>query len=273
MKQPEIRAKLQAGHLALREMAGAMRDRRLWAVILAVLLLVALAGPFYTLDKLALPARIAYWGFVGIPGALMIWALNRLIEAICPPHWPRAGIGAMAGALGILPVTGLVGLGMWIAGLDLPPSGVFGLLPYVAPTAIGISVLVQLVMPEAERARRAPAPEAATGLFARLPADLGRDIIAVQAQDHYVKVFTPLGNRLVLMRMSDASDDLGGLNGMQIHRSWWVNIGHVTGLEKPPQGGPRLMLRNGMTLPVPRSRVAAVKRALAERQTFSTAKD
>ena len=75
------------------------------------------------------------------------------------------------------------------------------------------------------------------------------------------------------MRMSDASDDLGGLNGMQIHRSWWVNIGHVTGLEKPPQGGPRLMLRNGMTLPVPRSRVAAVKRALAERQTFSTAKD
>lgn len=85
MKQPEIRAKLQAGQLALREMVGAMRNRRLWAVILAVILLVALAGPFYTLDALALPARVAYWGFVGVPGALMIWAMNRLIEAICRP--------------------------------------------------------------------------------------------------------------------------------------------------------------------------------------------
>jgi hypothetical protein len=273
VKRPEIRAKLQAGQLALREMAGAMRDRRLWGVILAVVLLVALAGPFYTLDGLALPARIAYWGFVGVPGALLIWALNRLIEATCPTDWPRAGIGAVAGALGILPVTGLVALGMWLAGLALPPSGVVGLLPYIAPTAIGISVLVQLVMPVRDQARRAAAPDGAAGLFARLPPELGRDIIAVQAQDHYVKVFTPLGSRLVLMRMSDASGDLGGLNGMQIHRSWWVSIGHVLSLEKPAGGGPRLTLRNGITVPVPRSRVVAVRRALAARRAIEAAGD
>jgi DNA-binding LytR/AlgR family response regulator len=123
-------------------------------------------------------------------------------------------------------------------------------------------------MPVRDQARRAAAPDGAAGLFARLPPELGRDIIAVQAQDHYVKVFTPLGSRLVLMRMSDASDDLGGLNGMQIHRSWWVNIGHVLSLEKPAGSGPRLTLRNGITVPVPRSRVVAVRRALAARQAI-----
>lgn len=273
MKQPEIRAKLQAGQLALREMVGAMRNRRLWAVILAVILLVALAGPFYTLDALALPARVAYWGFVGVPGALMIWAMNRLIEAICPPGWPRAAIAAAAGALGIVPMTGLVAVGMWLAGLALPPSGVIGLLPYIAPTVIGISMLVQLVMPVRNQTLRGKAPETASGLFARLPPELGRDIIAVQAQDHYVKVFTPLGNRLVLMRMGDASDDLDGLNGMQIHRSWWVNIGHVLSLEKSAGGGPRLLLRNGITVPVPRSRVVAVRRALAARRAIKAVGD
>lgn len=273
MKRLEIRAKLQAGQLALREMAGAMRDRRLWGVTLAVVLLVALAGPFYTLDALALPARIAYWGFVGVPSALMISALNRLIEAICRPGWPRAAIGAVAGTVGIVPVTGLVAVGMWLAELALPPSGVVGLLPYTAPTVIGISVLVQLVMPVRDQTLRATAPDAAAGLFARLPPELGRDIIAVQAQDHYVRVYTSLGNRLVLMRMSDASDDLGGLNGMQIHRSWWVNIGHVLSLEKPAGGGPRLTLRNGITVPVPRSRVVAVRRALAARQAIAAVGD
>ncbi len=263
VKQPGMRAKLAEGRFALREMTASLRDRRVWAVILGVVLLVAVAGPFYTLDSLGLAGRIAYWGLVGVPAALMMWALNALMGALCPPHWPGAMVAALAGALGVLPVMILVAASMALAGLALPPTGLAGLFPYVAPTVIGISVLVGLLLPAKKDKAPAAVPAASTGLFSRLPPELGRDIIALQAQDHYVSVSTTKGSHLVLMRMSDAAEDLAGLAGMQVHRSWWVNLRHVSGYEKTGAGGMRLVLRNGDRAPVPRSRVAEVKQALA----------
>lgn len=231
-----------------------------WAVILGVVLLVAVAGPFYTLDNLSLAGRIFFWGLVGVPATLMMWAINRLVAVFCPQHWPGAAIGAIAGVLGVLPLMLLVTASMWMAGLSLPASGFLGLLPYVAPTVIGISVLVHLLLPVPDR-KQPPARQAsATGLFARLPPELGRDIIAVQAQDHYVSVSTTKGSSLILMRMSDATEDLAQLAGMQNHRSWWVNMRHVTGLEKPETGTTKLILRNGARVPVPKARLAEVKR-------------
>lgn len=262
-KRPGLRAKLAEGRFALREMIPALRDQRVWAVILGVVLLVALAGPFYTLDNLGLAGRIAYWGLIGIPGALMMWAVNILVGTLCPPRWPGAVVGALAGALGILPLMILIAAGMALVGLDMPTAGFAGLFPYVAPTVIGISVLVQLLLPVTRKEPAAAGCGPSPGLFARLPPELGRDIIAVQAQDHYVRVSTPRGSHLILMRMSDAAKDLASLGGMQIHRSWWVNLEHASGLEKPESGGTRLVMRNNIRVPVPRSRVPEVRRALA----------
>ena len=187
----------------------------------------------------------------------------RAVEAV------TAGIAFLgAGAIfrsgaGVQGLT--TGAGMWLAGLNLPASGFAGLLPYVAPTVIGISVLVRLLMPAAAGASAVAKPDAATGLLARLPPELGRDIIAVQAQDHYVNVSTTNGSGLVLMRMSDATDALRHLAGMQIHRSWWVNLGHVCDLEKTGSGSAILVLRNGLRVPVPKSRLSEVRRAIAAR--------
>ena len=226
-------------------------------------MLVALAGPFYTLEMMGLAGRIAYWTLIGVPGALMMWAINSMLGALCPPHWPNLAVGALAGVLGILPLMMLVATGMWLAGMDMPPVGFPGLFPYVAPTVIGISVLVQLLLPSKPETPVTAGSGASSGLFARLPAELGRDIIALQAQDHYVNVTTTQGERLILMRMSDAAADLAGLQGMQIHRSWWVNLRHAAGLERTDTGAVRLVLRNGIRAPVARSNVPEVKRAQA----------
>ncbi len=262
-KRPGLLVKLTEGRLALREMTPALRQPRVWAIILGVVLLVALAGPFYTLDSLGLVQRIAYWGLIGIPGALMMWALNVLVGTLCPPHWPGAVVGALAGVAGILPLMILTATGLALVGLGLPGAGLAGLFPYVAPTAVGISVLVRLLQPNANSRPVATGSAPSTGLFARLPPELGRDIIAVQAQDHYVRVSTPRGNHLVLMRMSDAAEDLAGLGGLQLHRSWWVNLRHASGLEKSANGRAQLLLRNNIRVPVPRARVSEVRRALA----------
>lgn len=160
------------------------------------------------MDSLDRAGRIAFWGMVGVPGALMIWALNILMGVLCPPRWPGVVIGALAGALGVLPLMILNAAGMWLSGLDLPERGLAGLLPYVAPTVIGISVLVWLLLPADRGAITGPAPAPSTGLLARLPPEPGKDIIAVQAQDHYVKVSTTRGSHMILMRMSDAGAGL-----------------------------------------------------------------
>lgn len=62
------------------------------------------------------------------------------------------------------------------------------------------------------------------GFLLRLPLEIGRDILALQAEDHYVRVHTQLGNALILASLSDAISDLdrSGISGQRTHRSWWV---------------------------------------------------
>lgn len=251
---------------ALRETTRDLLEPRLWAVIGGVTLLVALAGPFYTMEKLGLVGRIVYWGAVGMASALLMWTLNRICGVLLPRHWPRLVVGAFAGAVGVLPMMGLVALGNIAAGMGLPPAGIWGFFPYVAPTVIGISMLVHMLVAPANNRVPAPSHVSSTGLFLRLSAELGRDIIAVQAQDHYIDVITPRGSSLILMRMSDATQDLAHFPGMQVHRSWWVNLDHVIGFDKTETGGGRLVLTKGLSVPVPKSRRSAVRQAIAARK-------
>ncbi len=267
MKQQIDRVKQADVLFALRETAKDMLEVRLWALIGAVLLLVALAGPFYTMEKLGLVARLLYWVALGTASALLMWALNRICGMLLPMQWPRIAVGAFAGGVGVLPMMGLVALANVAAGLGLPQSGFWGLFPYVAPTVIGISALVHLLVAPTDNGPAVPSQVSQTGLFSRLPPDLGRDIIAVQAQDHYINVITPRGNRLILMRMSDATQDLASFRGLQVHRSWWINLDHVTGLEKTETGGARLVLTNDLCIPVPKSRRTEVRQAIAARNS------
>ena len=48
------------------------------------------------------------------------------------------------------------------------------------------------------------------------------DVIAVKAEQHYIKIVTATRNYLVLHRFSDALCELPSSDGLQIHRSWWV---------------------------------------------------
>jgi hypothetical protein len=114
------------------------------------------------------------------------------------------------------------------------------------------------VAPAPEPARPPPAAEPA--LLARLPAKLGRDLICLQMEDHYVRAHTPLGSHLLLMRMGDAVSLLEGLEGMQVHRSWWVARKALTG-HRTQNRRTILQLSNGLEAPVARSAAAAVREA------------
>jgi hypothetical protein len=60
----------------------------------------------------------------------------------------------------------------------------------------------------------------------KLPATA--EIIALTAEEHYVRLYTDAGTDLVRYRFSDALEEMAGVaSGMQVHRSWWVRIDRV----------------------------------------------
>ncbi|MDE0023307.1 MAG: LytTR family DNA-binding domain-containing protein [Spirochaetaceae bacterium] len=76
-------------------------------------------------------------------------------------------------------------------------------------------------------------------LLRLLPGRLGRDLVYIKSEDHYIEVHTTVGSSLVKMRFSDAVAELGD-SGIQVHRSYWVATRHVI---KSIRSGRRTLLR------------------------------
>jgi len=97
----------------------------------------------------------------------------------------------------------------------------------------------------------APAP-APPRILARLPLHLRHArLLAIEAEDHYLRVHTDAGSDLILLRLVDAVAETDGLDGARCHRSWWVARAAVTAVERD---GARTLLGIGPALRVPVSR-------------------
>jgi len=122
----------------------------------------------------------------------------------------------------------------------------------------------------AEAALTPPAvqPSPDTPFWSRVPPSLGRDLVALTAELHYLRVETTRGNALILYPFGQAVAELAavGMDGSQIHRSHWVAHSHVVSIHRK---GERVfcVLDNAATLPVGRRRhasfVARLSRARA----------
>lgn len=108
----------------------------------------------------------------------------------------------------------------------------------------------------------APSPNPAPRFLSRLSRLRGitaDQLVAVEAEDHYIQVHTTRGKELILYRFRDALEELASLDGLQIHRSAWVSVGGVQALE----GGGRhwrVRLMTGETLKVSLSNRGALRR-------------
>lgn len=92
----------------------------------------------------------------------------------------------------------------------------------------------------------------------RAPPHLGRELLAMEAEDHDLRVHTSVGSDLLLMRMRDAVTELAPPDGLRVHRSRWVTR---TGVERAARNGTGLALplRSGLTVPVARAQRRAVR--------------
>ncbi len=78
------------------------------------------------------------------------------------------------------------------------------------------------------------------------------DIIALQAQDHYVMVYLPQGKRLVLCRFRDAIAELGCVDGARVHRSWWIS-GAAARQARRESGSLNFKVSDDLVIPVGRT--------------------
>lgn len=168
---------------------------------------------------------------------LQLWSEGRLAAAAAP-----------AGARPAEAVMPLAGSPPAAAPAPQPPTDV---VPAAAPVAAPATTL---------DAAPAAAPQAPPRFLARIPARLGRDLLALEMEDHYLRIHTRLGSDLILMRMRDAVAELDGLDGLQVHRSWWVARRAVERVERDGKTM-TLTLANNHAVPVARDRQGEVRAA------------
>lgn len=237
---------------------------------------LGLLGPFETY-RLGIGPRLAYWIFMIVAGQAIfrptLIASDWLAEESGMPRWAAA---SLAIAIGSLPMTLLV---TWLfTGFDLSRALHFAGLPLIYgqvllisiltygvyrvmfPTDVVVSPALQVPVPRLVSDLEAPEVllQSPSRLEARLPAGFG-PLLALSSEDHYVRAHSEASTTLILIRLRDAIAELDStIEGMQVHRSWWVARKAVTG-HKRSDRALRLLLRNGLDVPVSRERIAVLK--------------
>ncbi|WP_246444011.1 LytTR family DNA-binding domain-containing protein [Sphingomonas sediminicola] len=141
-----------------------------------------------------------------------------------------------------------------------------GLFPYVALVQL---LIARIISPDdqmtvaASVEQPAAAPEYPPEFISKLPAALRRDILALEAEDHYVRVHTVHGSALILMRLADAAALIDPRLGLRVHRSWWVAKGGVRTLERTP-GRAIARLVDDTAVPISRTHLSAARTMLPE---------
>lgn len=260
-------------------MQFAQRQRpyqRPWKPLLAALMLglaLGFAGPFGSNPAYSTAVRYAFWVAMTLAGTLAAIAADMLVPQ-------RLGSGKLArpfviATISAIPMTFVVA---WTMSL-LQPGRFFAPLQllslYGAVTAVQLLIVLVTVGRAASAQNRADvdrpqSPESIVSttfppaLLAKLPPAIGTNIVALETEDHYLRVHTADGSALVLMRMADAVAMIDPALGAQVHRRWWVADAAVDTLETD---GQKLSLRltDGRRIPVGRTFAAMAKTRINRR--------
>jgi len=239
---------------------GTARD---WAVDLTVAtlagLFLGLAGPFGSYLNGAPQVRVAYWvgclwiGAVvfGVGMRLALWLGDRARL----PRWFSLGAGAVVVTAPVALAVALIAGRLWPFLRSYSPLDWYGQCLVVA---------APLVLAQAALRRDLLRPASAPAVVAVVPPPLaemaGESLLCLQMEDHYVRVHRTDGSRLVHATFGQAIAALSQVDGLQVHRSWWVARHAVAGAVTEGRKI-RLILVNNLSVPVSRASVARLRQA------------
>ena len=248
--------------LAMREWRQLGKWRGLVSAV-TIGLVLGVTGPFGSQTAYPTTVKYAFWMAAALAGYGAAAAADRLLPS--PGTRTATRIVAVAAASAV-PMTFIVAWAMGVVrpGRTFGPVQLLGLYPYVTLVQLLIGWAVFREKPAASAApvdRPAAAPEYPPEFVSKLPAALRRDILALEAEDHYLRVHTLHGSALVLMRLADAAALIDPRLGLRVHRSWWVAKDGVRALERT-SGRAIARLVDGTAVPISRTHLPAARTAL-----------
>lgn len=261
------------------------------SIAVAIGVTLGLLGPFGTYEQLGTSPRIVYWTALALSGLLFFPGVNWIARiSLGRKGWPVWLWLPASTAVAAVPMT-LLAVGLTHAMLGASVGPVTEFYPYVFTIGLAVSALKHMLWRAstgsanstlaveagaaaaasgiAPAAEKSPAEEASAGssaagtaasFLSRLPPRLGHDILCLEMEDHYVRVHTRTGSDLLLMRMRDAVAELNGVDGLQVHRSWWVARSAVVAVRRQDKSA-TLVLANGIEAPVARDRMPILRAA------------
>ncbi|MEO1154866.1 MAG: LytTR family DNA-binding domain-containing protein [Pseudomonadota bacterium] len=242
-------------------------------ILLSVTFTMLMPG---TSDGLSGGALFLFWT-AHVFGALLIlqsvqMGLARIPSASALSPWVQVAVSGLIGAVLFTPLAGLMDWMFRISETtddhpktltELVVSEFTGLVGPVTVVWVGLNA-TRLVGVRSVKQQERTAPEVGQPAFwDRVPSAIGRDLVALSAELHYVRVHTTKGEALVLFPFGQAVKQVEQSNaGLQIHRSHWVALAHVDEVRRIGQGGVCAMA-SGLELPVSRRHWKTLSSGLA----------
>lgn len=234
-------------------------DWRRWtAAAIVAGAVLAILGPFGSYLNGGLAGRTLYWigaTLVGVPlYGFAVAVAGTTARPGSRRWWPALLVTTLVASVPHTLVTRFAAHRLWpmleVVGPSLP-------LWYAQTVTIGL-VAVGAGALLARRLPTAPTPGQPAPSGRAYPALLD-DVLALQMEDHYVRVHREGGSELLLMSLGRAVERVQSA-GLRTHRSWWVARHAVRAVEGDVRSM-RLRLSNGLVAPVARSAVTHLKAA------------
>ncbi len=229
------------------------------AVLLTAMgLFLAALGPFGTMDAPML-VRVLYWPGVIVGGGVIGIAVDEVGGRRFANPWARWIFSSVVMTPGVCVL--VVFASIWAFGPS-PSRNYVSLIWQVFIISVAVMGVRQLLERNVATAPLAAAePRSDEAFRQRLSARFrAARLIAVEAEDHYLRIHTDAGSELVTLRFSDALAELEGVPGFQVHRSWWAAADAIEGV-RWRRGRGELRLAGGLVAPVSRTYAQKLKAA------------
>jgi LytTr DNA-binding domain len=221
--------------------------------------LAGLSGPFgTTTSQPDILLRIVHFGICAVVAATSTLLIEAAIARVA--RWPSVAILGLAATLAAIPTTFAVRISLDI----LSPVASAGVgWPTLAGETLAINLLLSFLarrlLGEGFLLRQPSSPHSPAAPIAEfLPPEFRTArILAVQADDHYLRIHTDRGATLIHLAIGEAEQLLAAEDGIRTHRSYWVARSAVASVVRK-SGRMSLELKDGASAPVARARMAAV---------------
>lgn len=248
------------------------RNLRLGTLVLLLITVNQINDPLVDAD---LGETLIYWVVRPIVLACGLWLADSLVAKMFAnrleaPEWLKPVV--LVTAIGMLPFAiaeSLLELSLpfrpeflddelWAVSPALAFLGEYlTIASVVMPLHLVLWLIIDRQSPRSDESPEQDAPPVPEFLLRTAGIDAG-DVIALQADEHYVRVFSQAGSELIHYRFRNAVEQMPDSLGLQVHRSWWVAERAVLSASRGSRRW-QLRLEGDLEAPVSDSFVAAAR--------------